>query len=204
MAAKKTSEPPTTTVEKEAEKKQPSRKFAAVLSRRETVVKLKLMRPVWSWEQVAKSAGVSESGARKIWKEWSEEGQLALSREEAVALFHEHLKGLQLLRTEIAEVAENAYQDSVKIAALRELATLLREEIALRQKYGQIPRNLGYLSVEVDYRYLSTVVVSIFEKHDLLEGPVGQDLLAALEAQLPKALIEEENKLDALEEPDEE
>lgn len=157
----------------------------SVAERHRRVVELKLTRPVWTWEQIAADAGLSRRQALAVWKQEREEGIVRLTREEALDLFHDHLRGLQTIRTKLAELLDSAYQDSVKIGALREMAALLKQEIALRQSYGQVPKNLGYLAVEADVRWLTNKIMEILRTHDLLDAPPGDDLLKALESQLP-------------------
>ena len=71
---------------------------------------------------------------------------------------------------ELAMLAANATQPSVKVAAIKTRMEAVRGRLELLQAVGVVPQNLGTIRVETDAREIARLIVNVLEAYDDGEG----------------------------------
>jgi hypothetical protein len=71
---------------------------------------------------------------------------------------------------ELAMLAANSAQPSVKVAAIKTRMEAVRGRLELLQAVGVVPQNLGTIRVETDAREIARLIVNVLEAYDDGEG----------------------------------
>lgn len=135
-----------------------------------------------TWPTIGARHGLSERQCRTIWTE-------SLSRHDLpdadpFEVVGEVLAQWDSLIERLALLAEEADQDSVRVAALRAQADALRTRLILCQAVGLLPRDLGLFRHEADVRAVARAILSVFDEHH-----VPDDAVAAVREELDRASV---------------
>ena len=158
-----------------------------------------------TWPEIVDATGLAERTCQEAYKNWADSDKSELIGEDPTAVVHEHLAGFRKLRADAVAVYYEAagfeipgkdgapsvkvgMNPSARVGALRLIADLRQKEIDLRQETGLLPRDLGKLSVTVDVRRWTDVIVAILQRNQVPPEELDE-VMALLEPARP-AVIE--------------
>lgn len=119
-----------------------------------------------TWSATAAANGVSERHCRRIADQYRDTSP-SLQEWDPIAVVEQAYERYESAYERLAEITEEAKNDSARVGAVRAQTAVIGEQLALLQAVGVLPSNLGKLAVQADARTLAAHVVAIFDKYDL-------------------------------------
>jgi hypothetical protein len=138
--------------------------------------------PPKTWVQVAKIIGLPERTCRRTFDNFMRsiatlgDGSGIAVLDETLLLYGEQIEDL-------AWLAANGDQDSVRVAAHRSLDVVLRERIELLTSLGRMPRNFRATIELVLLQQFARRMASVVEKHELPTEVIAEFIEIAEEIQ---------------------
>jgi hypothetical protein len=127
----------------------------------------------WTWQSIAARHQVSARMAQKVWREALDRSWVEEPADPADALA-EMLAQVDALVEDFAELAETTRNDSVKLGALKMRLNAIATKLGLMRMCGVLPREIHWLSHEVDTEATRRAILSVFERHQLPERAIHE------------------------------
>jgi hypothetical protein len=129
------------------------------------------------WSTIATAFGVSERQARRVVSE-HRASQPRLHQRDPLEIFEELYERYEAVLEQLAEVADEASNDSARVGALRARIEVMRDQGQLLRTVGILP--LDALGLQIDLQSVADRFVGVFQRFDIQAG-ARDALLEAIE-----------------------
>lgn len=131
-----------------------------------------------SWPYLADKYDLTTDACKRIYGKWREQNAPTYADRDPIAIVHGMLDRLESWVEQLAEVADEAGTESVKIAAINAQLNALTRTAELMQATGILPHDLGTLRIELDIQSLAVRLVTVLTE----QGATPEMKKAILEA----------------------
>jgi hypothetical protein len=168
--------------DKPAGQKKPRKKRASpgqAVARNARIVQLR-DQYLLPWEQIAAKLGISYTAAREGYQQHFEDIPYERSLKRALEEMRAYVRVIQADRAELAIFARNLpsldakkddpppnYDPRTRIAAIHEQASLIFQEITIRQACGDLPMQFNELVADRDFEAILDGIMELLAIHDL-------------------------------------
>lgn len=119
-----------------------------------------------SWPTIAVASGLSERHCRRVVADFRASAP-RLHDTDPVEVIEDALHQYRDAAEELALIAGQTGNESVRVGAIKARLDCLRSTTALMQEVGVLPHDLGQLAVEIDVRQMVVRVLAVFDELDL-------------------------------------
>jgi hypothetical protein len=118
--------------------------------------------------------GLDERHVRRILREHRERQPPLTARFDHIEVAMDSLDQLDYVIEELAELADAANQEAVRLGAIRSKLTAMRDRWSLLQAVGLLPNDLGSLADEIDVRMMVEIVSQFLVEQEVPRDAVRQ------------------------------
>src|SRR4051794_2679501 len=131
-----------------------------------------------TWAAIGRKHAMGEKEARETYRRYLREIVPLIVEQAPAEKALEYLRMLEGTRQRLAEVVENADNDSARIGGLREILKTVSKEIELLEHAGLMPQGLGHAHARAEHQRMLREVEEVLRRRCV--PPEGYEELASI------------------------
>lgn len=135
-----------------------------------------------TWAAIGRKYSMGEKEARETYARYVREIAPLITEQAPEEKVFEYLRILEGTRQRLAEVVEDADNDSARIGGLREIVKTVSKEIELLEHAGLLPRDIAHARARAEQEWLLQRVEEVLHRRGV-SPEVYEELAAALDAE---------------------